>query len=105
MVSSFLHVYDGGIAQLVRAFASHARGRGFESLCLHHLILRGCGSVGRALASHARGQGFESPHLHQCNQQLAGSITRGLFYYNVFEQFFYFFIYLQNSVTIIGNNN
>ncbi len=25
----------GGIAQLVRAFASHARGRGFESLCLY----------------------------------------------------------------------
>ena len=25
----------GRIAQLVRAFASHARGRGFESLCVH----------------------------------------------------------------------
>lgn len=30
MVVSF-----GGIAQLVRARASHARGRGFEPLCLH----------------------------------------------------------------------
>ena len=28
----------GDIAQLVRAFASHARGRGFESLCLHHIF-------------------------------------------------------------------
>ena len=27
----------GGIAQLVRAFASHAKGRGFESLCLHQI--------------------------------------------------------------------
>ena len=27
--------FFGGIAQLVRAFASHARGPGFESLCLH----------------------------------------------------------------------
>ncbi len=26
----------GDIAQSVRALASHARGRGFESLCLHH---------------------------------------------------------------------
>ena len=26
---------SGGIAQLVRAFASHARGPGFEPLCLH----------------------------------------------------------------------
>ena len=25
----------GRIAQLVRAFASHARGQGFESLCVH----------------------------------------------------------------------
>ena len=28
----------GGIAQLVRALASHARGRRFESYCLYHLI-------------------------------------------------------------------
>ena len=28
---------DGRIAQLVRAFASHARGLGFESQCVHHL--------------------------------------------------------------------
>ena len=27
--------FFGGIAQLVRAFASHARGPGFEPLCLH----------------------------------------------------------------------
>ena len=27
---------DGGIAQLVRALASHARGRRFESYCLYH---------------------------------------------------------------------
>ena len=27
----------GRIAQLVRAFASHARGHGFESPCVHHL--------------------------------------------------------------------
>ena len=27
----------GDIAQSVRALASHARGRGFESLCLHHV--------------------------------------------------------------------
>lgn len=26
----------GGIAQLVRAFASHARGPRFEPVCLHH---------------------------------------------------------------------
>lgn len=26
----------GGVAQLVRAFGSHPRGRGFESLRLHH---------------------------------------------------------------------
>ena len=38
----------GGIAQLVRAFGSHPRGRGFESLCLHytnarHLSVSGIG--------------------------------------------------------------
>ena len=27
----------GGIAQLVRAFASHARGQGFDPLCLHQI--------------------------------------------------------------------
>ena len=36
-----LHEYNievgyGDIAQSVRALASHARGRGFESLCLYH---------------------------------------------------------------------
>ena len=30
----------GRIAQLVRALASHARGRRFESYCDHHRILR-----------------------------------------------------------------
>lgn len=29
----------GGIAQLVRAFGSHPRGLGFESLCLHQYDL------------------------------------------------------------------
>ena len=33
-----LKVYLGRIAQLVRAFASHARGQGFESLCVHHRL-------------------------------------------------------------------
>ena len=28
----------GDIAQSVRALASHARGRGFESLCLHQVL-------------------------------------------------------------------
>ena len=28
----------GGIAQPVRALASHARGPRFESVCLHHVI-------------------------------------------------------------------
>ena len=32
---SFLFL--GRIAQLVRAFASHARGRGFESPCVHQI--------------------------------------------------------------------
>lgn len=30
---------SGRVAQLVRAFASHARGQGFESLRVHHLIM------------------------------------------------------------------
>lgn len=34
MVLSF-----GRIAQLVRAFASHARGQGFESLCVHQFLI------------------------------------------------------------------
>ena len=29
----------GRIAQLVRAFASHARGQGFESLCVHQFLI------------------------------------------------------------------
>lgn len=29
----------GRIAQLVRAFASHARGHGFESPCLHQISI------------------------------------------------------------------
>ena len=32
-----LSLAPGGIAQLVRALASHARGRRFESYCLYHL--------------------------------------------------------------------
>ncbi len=54
----------GGVAQSVRAFASHAKGLGFESLHLHHFILWGYGSVGRASRSQREGQGFESPYLH-----------------------------------------
>ena len=34
MVLSF-----GRIAKLVRAFASHARGQGFESLCVHQFLI------------------------------------------------------------------
>lgn len=30
---------SGRIAQLVRAFASHARGQGFESLCVHQFLI------------------------------------------------------------------
>ena len=33
------------IAQLVRAFASHARGHGFESLCPHHINTTQSGGV------------------------------------------------------------
>ena len=36
---SFLFL--GRIAQLVRAFASHARGRGFESPCVHQNVING----------------------------------------------------------------
>ena len=41
-----LHEYNievgyGDIAQSVRALASHARGRGFESLCLYHVAADG----------------------------------------------------------------
>ncbi len=36
-VSVYTGKVDGGMAQLVRAFGSHPRGRGFESPCLHHL--------------------------------------------------------------------
>ena len=65
----------GGIAQLVRALASHARGRRFESYCLYHFLdglpfqdsasfLWGRSSAGRAYGSHARGRRFESYCLY-----------------------------------------
>ena len=43
-----LHLLHGkyrGIAQLVRALASHARGRGFESLYLYHITVLHCKAV------------------------------------------------------------
>ena len=65
------------LAQLVRALACHAKGRGFKSLTHRQTdlptplfkahfrkTLWGIISVGRKLALQARGQEFESPMLH-----------------------------------------
>lgn len=59
----FNKIRYGGLAQLVRALASHARGSWFKPNIPYH-FLWGYSAVGSASASHVEGRGFDSPYLH-----------------------------------------
>ena len=72
----FLFLRYGGIAQLVRALASHARGRRFESYCLYQFRHRYRRKVFNLRAAHLNNRGGIAQLVERLNgiQEVIGSI-------------------------------